>query len=96
MIIAGRNAYRALKDTIQLVTLVRQSDTDASSIAFRRVLENMRQGNADLTDFRTLEPRLLSRLERRERATFEGQAVYLFGTRDRVHDMNYSRLRDAN
>ncbi|KAG5954944.1 hypothetical protein E4U56_007582 [Claviceps arundinis] len=94
--IAGRNAYKALKDTIKLVTLVRQSDTDASSIAFRRVLENLRQGNPDLTDFRTLEPRLLSRLERRERATFEEQAVYLFATRDSVHNMNYSRLRDAN
>ncbi|KAG6114082.1 hypothetical protein E4U31_006544 [Claviceps sp. LM219 group G6] len=93
--IAGRNAYKALKDTIQLVTLVRQSDTDASSIVFRRVLENMRQGNPDLTDFRTLEPRLLSRLKRRERATFEEQAVYLFATRDSVHDMNYSCLREC-
>ncbi|KAG5988763.1 hypothetical protein E4U52_006258, partial [Claviceps spartinae] len=56
----------------------------------------MRQGNPDLTDFRTLEPRFLSRLERRERATFEEQVVYLFATRDSVHDINYSRLRDAN
>ncbi|CCE27458.1 uncharacterized protein CPUR_00932 [Claviceps purpurea 20.1] len=94
--IAGKNAYKALSVTIRLVTLVRQSDTDASSIAFRRVLENMRQGNPDLTDFRTLEPRLLSRLERRERTTFEEQAVYLFATRDSVNEMNYSRLRDAN
>ncbi|KAG6242721.1 hypothetical protein E4U23_006775 [Claviceps purpurea] len=35
-------------------------------------------------------------LERRERTTFEEQAVYLFATRDSVHEMNYSRLRDAN
>ncbi|KAG6152626.1 hypothetical protein E4U51_000364, partial [Claviceps purpurea] len=56
----------------------------------------MRQGNPDLTDFRTLEPRLLSRLERRERTTFEEQAVYLFATRDSVNEMNYSRLRDAD
>ncbi|KAG5969733.1 hypothetical protein E4U56_008123 [Claviceps arundinis] len=95
---AVKNAYDALSVTIRFVTLVRQlvrqSDTDASNIAFRRVLENMREGNPDLTDFRTLEPRLLSMLERRERTTFEEQAVYLFATRASVDEMNYSRLRE--
>ncbi|KAG5929853.1 hypothetical protein E4U60_007312 [Claviceps pazoutovae] len=93
---AGKNAYFAFPVTIRFVTLVRQSDTDASSIAFRRVLEDMREGNPDLTDFRTLEPRFLSTLERRERTTFEEQAVYLFATRVSVSDMSYSRLCDAN
>ncbi|KAG5961212.1 hypothetical protein E4U58_004379 [Claviceps cyperi] len=48
------------------------------AIAFRWVLEDMREGNPDLTDFRTFEPRLLSTLERRD--IFEEQAVYLFAT----------------
>ncbi|KAG5973677.1 hypothetical protein E4U58_004615 [Claviceps cyperi] len=93
---ASKNAYFALSVTIRSVTLVRQSDTDASSIAFRRVLEDMREGNPDLTDFRTLEPRLPSTLERRERTTFGEQAVYLFATRASVFGMNYLRLRKAN
>ncbi|KAG5950938.1 hypothetical protein E4U58_001360 [Claviceps cyperi] len=67
-----------------------------SSIAFRRVLEDMREGNPDVTDFRTLEPRLISTLERREQNTFEEQAVYLFATRASVDDMNFSRLSEAN
>ncbi|KAG6254797.1 hypothetical protein E4U24_007227 [Claviceps purpurea] len=71
--IAGKNAYKALSVTIRLVTLVRQSDTDASSIAFRRVLEDVREGNPDRTDFRTLQPRLLSTLERRERTTLRNR-----------------------
>ncbi|KAG5943554.1 hypothetical protein E4U59_000265 [Claviceps monticola] len=56
----------------------------------------MRDGNPDLTDFRTLEPRLLSTLETRERTTFEEHAVFVFATRASVSDMNYSRLREAN
>ncbi|KAG6020649.1 hypothetical protein E4U19_006230 [Claviceps sp. Clav32 group G5] len=93
---AGKNAYFAASVTIRFVTLVRQSDTDASSITFRRVLEDLREGNTDPTDFRTLKPRLLSTFERRERPTFEEQAVYLFATRASVFDMNYSRLCEAN
>ncbi|KAG5924708.1 hypothetical protein E4U61_007383 [Claviceps capensis] len=79
----------SLSVTIRFVTLVRQSDRDASSIAFRRVFEDMREGNPELTDFRTLQPRLLSTFERRERTSFEEQAVCVF-------DMNYLRLREAN
>ncbi|KAG6231956.1 hypothetical protein E4U34_000025 [Claviceps purpurea] len=70
---AGKNAYFALSVTIRFVTLVRQSDTGASSIAFRRVLEDVREGNPDRTDFRTLQPRLLSTLERRERTTLRNR-----------------------
>ncbi|KAG5954979.1 hypothetical protein E4U58_007375 [Claviceps cyperi] len=53
------------------------------------------EGNPDLTDFRTLEPRLLYTLERRGRTTFEEQVVYLSATRASADDMNYSRLREA-
>ncbi|CCE29302.1 uncharacterized protein CPUR_02995 [Claviceps purpurea 20.1] len=96
MAIADKNTYDALSVTIRFVTLVRQSDTDASSIAFRRVLENMRQGNPDLTDFRTLEPRLLSMLERRERLLLRNRPSISLLRGTASNEMNYSRLRDAN
>lgn len=90
----GRQAYLAFNESIELTAIMRQSDSDDSTLAFKATLGRLREGCPSEDDYRLLSSRFWMGMTAAERQQFDG-ALYLAATKQMVHEINVDNLQRA-
>ena len=91
--IAGRNAYLAFDQTVELDEIMRQQGTDTSAIRFRYALNELRHNTVTRTAWQTLSTRTALNLPPTEVDTFK-DALHIYGKKVDVRNRNHNALRD--
>lgn len=91
--LAGRNAYRAFKHTIELKEVVRQQGPEQA--AFRDALEGLRHNNPTAEQWRLLSTRVQANLTMEEVKRFD-DALRIYPLNSMVNDYNLEHLEGLN
>lgn len=92
--IAAQNLYALFDKTIALTRIMRQQGDDEMSVAFRAVLESLREGEITQLGYALLSSRVRDALPPTERALFNS-AIRLYATRRQVAAFNVSALEQV-
>ena len=87
--IAGLAAYRAFEKVVYLTIQVRQAGESQS--VFRRILDNLRNGQSTLEDWQVLNTRMVNAYGPEERAALD-HAICMFSRNKEVKDYNTQKL----
>jgi ATP-dependent exoDNAse (exonuclease V) alpha subunit len=91
---AGRSAYLAFNESIELSAVMRQAGTDSVTLAFKDTLSRLRSGLTTQDDYDLLSQRFASRVLAPERRAFD-DSVLLASRHSTVHHTNLSTLARA-
>ncbi|EED14664.1 conserved hypothetical protein [Talaromyces stipitatus ATCC 10500] len=91
--IHGHSLYLKFDVTVELDVIRRQDDTDQDATSFRQALENLREDNLQLADWKLLCTRVKATVSPNEIDTFK-DVLLIYSKKVQVHEFNHNRLRD--